>query len=692
MLSLTHRPIRLAPSLATLAALWLSLASLDVSGAPTLACPVGPEPLPSAQSSGTRFTSDHLEKTPENQLHLSGQVEAVQKDWRMTSERMDYNQATQTLTVPQGVSLSGASLQVKAQSLMARDARYFELQQAAFTRCLREDPDWYFKADQVIIDQDADQAKIWQGVLWFKGLPIFYVPYFTSPLSNRQTGLLFASPGTDRQDDFFRQPLYLNLAPWMDNTLTLTQFAQRGTQWDNEFRVLLGPQAQATWLYGALDDQRTQSQRHYSHLNLTGQAEGGWRYQLNYRDQSDKNYYRDMIGHDLERSTLTYTNQLHITHQQPLYATRLTLEQAILLNSLTDGYIKRPELIHQHQGQWRDWGWRLEAIATDFDHPNPNQVRGLRGVSRLQTTQLFEAPWGYIQPTLGIQASLINTQTQQESDQDAFVIPWLKLESGAYFDRFFGAQKNWTQSLIPRLNYLRVAHHDQNALPLFDSAAGDITSLEGLTTPYLYSGYDRLIDQNRLTASLSHEINDPQGNTLLSLTLGKAHTFEDARNPLPISLSEPLNAWYGEAKSQFHDFSLRAQWMQPDEERRPNYRTASLYWSPDPNKIVQARWSHTPLGESAQLGFHLPLAQSRFQLTHYSNFDLTTDSLTESYTGLAYESCCWAIRLYQERKGYLAGTDKETTYQLQFELKDMASMGSSLESLFQQRITGYQPK
>jgi LPS-assembly protein len=109
---------------------------------------------------------------------------------------------------------------------------------------------------------------------------------------------------------------------------------------------------------------------------------------------------------------------------------------------------------------------------------------------------------------------------------------------------------------------------------------------------------------------------------------------------------------------------------------------------------VQARWSQDLDADTqtAQLGFHLPIPKTPIELTHYTNYDIKGDSLTESYTGISYESCCWALRFYQERKGYLAGTNKETTYQVQFAFKELASLGSSLENLFQQRITGYTPK
>src|SRR3546814_10249425 len=71
-------------------------------------------------------------------------------------------------------------------------------------------------------------------------VPVLYVPWFPFPIDNRRrTGLLYPGIGSSGRNGFdYRQPIYLNLAPNYDATITPRWMSKRGFQLDAEFRYL----------------------------------------------------------------------------------------------------------------------------------------------------------------------------------------------------------------------------------------------------------------------------------------------------------------------------------------------------------------------------------------------------------------------------------------------------------------------
>jgi hypothetical protein len=77
--------------------------------------------------------------------------------------------------------------------------------------------------------------------LHIRDVPVFYIPYFNFPIDDRrQTGLLTPRFGNTNDGGFdFAQPIYLNLAPQYDATLTPRLLTERGAMLETEFRYLL---------------------------------------------------------------------------------------------------------------------------------------------------------------------------------------------------------------------------------------------------------------------------------------------------------------------------------------------------------------------------------------------------------------------------------------------------------------------
>ena len=78
------------------------------------------------------------------------------------------------------------------------------------------------------------------AVLRVGKVPVLYVPWVMFPIDDRRrTGLLFPAAGNSDRNGFeYKQPIYLNLAPNYDATITPRIMSERGAMLASEFRYL----------------------------------------------------------------------------------------------------------------------------------------------------------------------------------------------------------------------------------------------------------------------------------------------------------------------------------------------------------------------------------------------------------------------------------------------------------------------
>ena len=113
-------------------------------------------------------------------------------------------------------------------------------------------------------------------------------------------------------------------------------------------------------------------------------------------------------------------------------------------------------------------------------------------------------------------------------------MPIFSFDAGLIFDRdvtWFG--NSFTQTLEPRVYYLRVPYRNQNDLPIFD------TQLPTFDFPSLFRnnafvGADRQSNANNLTLALTSRLIDTDsGDQLLSASIGQIRYFDPQRVQLP---------------------------------------------------------------------------------------------------------------------------------------------------------------
>ena len=108
------------------------------------------------------------------------------------------------------------------------------------------------------------------------------------------------------------------------------------------------------------------------------------------------------------------------------------------------------------------------------------------------------------------------------------MIPSFSIDGGLYFDHDASlGEQRVVQTIEPRLYYLRVAHRDQDHLPLFD--AGSYTfGYDHMFRENRFSGIDRVGDADRLTLALDSRLL-AGGREILEARLGKMKHFRGRR-------------------------------------------------------------------------------------------------------------------------------------------------------------------
>ncbi|RZA14348.1 MAG: LPS-assembly protein LptD, partial [Proteobacteria bacterium] len=130
---------------------------------------------------------------------------------------------------------------LRGESLERRDGNTYTARDAIFTPCIcadDESPAWGFQADEIVAQQEG-YINLKHPILTIKGIPLIYLPYLKLPLkSKRQSGFLMPSfqSGQVKNGFVYSQPVFLDLAPNADATVTADLFQKRGTRLGVETR------------------------------------------------------------------------------------------------------------------------------------------------------------------------------------------------------------------------------------------------------------------------------------------------------------------------------------------------------------------------------------------------------------------------------------------------------------------------
>lgn len=589
-----------------------------------------------------------------------------------------------------------------AQRIARPSASVTVLDKAVYTTCAVPQPEWAIHASQLKLDKDVGVGTAKHLRLHLLDTPVFYWPYISFPLDDRRkSGLLFPSFGSSSQNGFeFSQPIYWNINPQADATLTPRHLAKRGNQLQSEWRYLntLGDyQLDAEYL----DDDQLDTQRWLLGFENNGVLGRGWSSSIKTRRVSDSEYLEDLDSNLSLGKPQHLLSTGSVNYSGAVWRHRIGMDRYQTL----DPNIADPDRPHHRQpftytsayAQWR--GLDLNFNGSWINYAHDNAVNGHRMDIYPSLSKTFGSAGWYSTSKLGVrhtQYELNDLQTTNELSPNR-TTAIASVDSGLIFER--SLSNNRLHTLEPRLYGLYVPAQEQVNLPLFDTG-GYTFSYAQLFRENRFTGADRQGDAQQISVGLTTRIIDENsGDELLSASIGRAYYLHDREVTLDELTEETSSASDiaadAQAKLAKH-WSAGASLQYSRESEEVKRRTYRLRYKADNDKIVNLgyRFIQDSQLKQAETSGVWPVGNNWTVMGRWL-YDLENQRSQETFAGFGYQSCCWAVSLVGRRQvkdeiiGGITRATSDNQILLQVTLKGLADIGDDNNALLQRGVLGY---
>lgn len=622
-------------------------------------------------------------------------------------------------------------LQGSADILQRDSEGLIHIHNGDFTYCPPEAEDWLIRAKTIDLDLDEGLGVARDATLDIGGIPVFYSPWLQFPLDDRRrTGLLWPDFGNDSTGGLdITAPLYLNLAPNYDALYSPRYIQERGLNHQLKTRYLnkyLG--------YWTVGGTYMNSDKHYRDeipegksddrwlgvVRQDGLLDQRWLSHVDYSKASDIDYLKD-----LETSSLTAQRRTSLLQMASMdylgdnWLVSLDVEQyQSLADDINDAYKKLPQLT----AQYRSSGTPFEVqpiLLTQYSNFDADEdvVTGERVYSEGGAAYPMNWGFGFLTPTVKYR------RLDYELNEGRFFTdssPGVgsamgSVDGGLYFERETSwAGDSMLQTLEPRLYYLYSDYKNQEDQPDFDSA--ELTfSYNQLFRETRFSGHDRIDDANRMSVGVSTNFIDSQsGQQLLGASIGQIFYFSDRKVRL-IPGTAPLDESSSEIAGDLsftpnEHLSFRTDVVYDPHSGNVNSGNVIAGYATDNGAVFNLGYAYNrPLQfitlqsrtEQVTASTFLPLG-TNWRVFGAVNYSIIDNTAIEQMAGIAYENCCWIIRMMHlryydnETTSFIdfnnPDLQQEHTTQVQFVLKGLGGFGSRITTVLEDMIRGYQPR
>ena len=644
-----------------------------------------------------------------------GNVELHQPQILITAEQAQLDEKSQTAILKQTEyqilpsRVYGQSKQI----VINQTNEHAQLDRASLTACRRQADKsipWDLKFDELQLNNKTRRMVGKNTTLYFKGVPIFYTPYFDYPLDDRASGLLFPEFGNyksltqDKPISYLKLPYFFNIAPNIDDTLTVMPMTERGLALDNEFRYL-GKQGNTTHNIvldvTALQDQLIVDDRLKNRWRTSLDANQNWGKGLTsdllWHEVSDENFFADIPVNPTLKTVTQTERHLKLDYRQGNLHSYAQILNHLRLRDAVPNYEKMPEIGLDYSHQLDRLRMDLQTNATEFamadiEHSKSEALRvHLQPAFEYQLRKSFG----------GLKSTVVANQTQYQIHDNGFnntgessinrFVPQFALKGELIFERQLELLgEHYTQTLEPQVQYLYVPYENQSNIPLFDTANRSL-AFSNLFTMNRFTGSDRIGDANQVASALTTRLLDDDGRQIADAGIGQILYLEDRKVMLTgdtpdTSAVSDIFVKFGLNLSDLY-FSSTIQ-LEPEEYRLTN-SNSRLKWQPGQNSTVllnhlaQNQGTNNEM-EAISLGGFTRI-NNEWEVGVYANYDLQNDQLFETNFGLRYDSCCWAAEIVAEHTQLINGLYNDGI-QIQFELKGIGTANPRFKNNFARKL------
>ncbi|HEX7370747.1 MAG TPA: LPS assembly protein LptD [Rhodanobacteraceae bacterium] len=752
-LSPTPRALAFAITLAVAPGMALAQSSADVCPLGAFTCPVVKNDfalckkndlldfyVPGLPTEGNREASpaqvygDKFSSPDSNIFHLNGNTSLQRLDQLLRADSLTYNTDTTAYDAEghvryqeRGMLFSANSMKgttdpeygvaehVQYQLLTSRgngvanqavmlDQDRDTLQGVTYSTCDLHHRVWEIDARTMDMNRDTGVGHAHDVTMRIKGVPFLWLPYLRFPIDHqRQTGFLYPSFGKRGHAGFmFSIPFYWNIAPNYDATFTPMWFADRGGMLGTQFRYLTTTSKGELNLDYMPHDKVADRDRGY--LTFTNQTSLPWNLQWNtsIARVTDKSYFQDFSLNNTSSLVTLLGSSSYVTKSTDWWNAGIGADwYQITTPGLPDTaapYRRLPRLFFNADQPIGGPGgpeWGINAEAVRF--VKPEAVGGDRfDAFPYLAWPLQGAAW-FVRPQLGVRYTAYNLPqpvAPGDPTHPTRTTPIFDLDAGLVFERqvnLFGTE--YTQTLEPRMFYLRVPYRNQNDLPLFDTQPLTFDFWQLFTTNS-FSGADRQMNANDLSLALTTRFLDPNGVERLSASIGQIRYFD----PQKVTLYPGGKAVDYSGSNYVANLTVALN---------DNWRlTGSQQWNPNTDETdvstvgLQRRlWGdgivnfdyryRRGLLEQANVSAEVPVGAA-WKLVGGYTYSLRDRRVIDSFAGVEWDSCCTAARVLGRHYVYDYQGDSNDAIMFEIEFKGLGAYGERTGTFLRNAILGYQ--
>jgi LPS-assembly protein len=683
-----------------------------------------------AQVHGERFSSPDS-----NVFHLSGHTSLQRLDQLLRADSLTYNRDTTAYDAEgdvryqeRGMLLSASSMKgttepeygvaddvqyqlltsrgngVASQAIMLGRDRD-KLHDVTYSTCDLHNRVWEVEARTLTMDRDEGLGRAHDVTMRLKGVPFLWLPYMRFPIDDRrQTGFLYPSFGKrSRAGAYVSLPFYWNIAPNYDATFTPTWYAERGALLGVQFRYLTdSSKGQLDFDYMPNDRTRGTDRGYLQFRNYT-RLPSDLRWSTSINRVSDEEWFQDFRNNFAANPAIRQLRSYsYLTTSGDWWNAGVGADVYQIadpsMSPRWESYDRLPRLYFNADRAiggpgGPEWGINSEAVR----FVKGGYLGGMRFDAYPYLDWPLQGTAWFLRPEIGYRATAYNLERPVRRGGPLHPtrgVPILDVDAGLIFERdlhLFG--QDYTQTLEPRMYYLRVPYRNQDDIPLFDTRLMTFDFWELFTTNR-FSGADRQQDANNLSLALTTRFLDQDGVEELSASIGQIRYFDPQR--VTLTPGGKVVDYSGSNYVGNLTVSLSDNWR----------LTASQQWNPNTDETdvstvgLQRRlWGdgivnfsyryRRDLLEQADVSAELPVGAAWKLIAGY-NYSMRDRRVIDAFAGVEWDSCCTAIRVLSRHYVYNYQGDSDNAIMFEIQFKGLGSYGQRVGSFLQNAILGYQ--
>jgi LPS-assembly protein len=670
-------------------------------------CRINEPDVANPNSQPINVEADNLEAVNGKKAKYSGNVVVIQGKKSIQANTVTVDQAAQTITAEGNVNFSDGELRtistkainhLDTNEITLEDSQYsflcqpgrgeaayvaktgktmYEIEDGSITSCPEGDNAWRLSASSINVDQEEEEATLFNPVLEVLDVPVFYLPYLTVPIGDtRKTGFLYPSFSLDTINGFEASvPIYWNLAPNYDLETELKYMKNRGVQLNSEFNYLTSSFGQGQLEYEYLPEDALYTEYgerwgfQYSH---SGIYDNNWKLTSDYANVSDISYFSDLDSNIGTRSDGQLLQEASLSYRETNWnSTLLVRDFQLLLDDTSDTqpYRMMPQLSYNYYASdlLPNLNFDLISHITNFQTDESGKPSATRLHFEPGLTIPLATTWG----NWTTEARFLSSYYEQNLEgvtsddyQDSVfrTLPQFRSHVKLILERDTQVLDNYTQTLEPQLQYLYIPSRDQSGIYSEYDTTLMQTDYFGLFRSRRYSSVDYIAKANQISYGAANRFYDENNKERMNISFGQILYINDSSSDDDDDDKSSYSAWalesdFNYADNVFFHAALQYDVASSDVQVangaieyqfdkgtvQTNYRYVSLQYIEDTVGETLTVDDLTEEGIS-QAGFYLKYKLSNkwnAQTQYY--YDLTTDQTLEWQSTLTYLSDCWYI-------------------------------------------------